>query len=223
MKKICIIGNSHIGCIKKGIDFHKDIHPSDLTIDMFGSRGDTLKCLQFSEGKLFPDIKEVRDMMSITSGGKKEIDLAIYNAFVLIGLRFHIPRIDNRLSEKVHKSCLIDLFNNSLAKEVCDLIRLGSSSPIWILPSPLNIYEDGLDTTHIAPANKHIKKLTSIYKNEDISFSLQPEETIEKGCFTARSFDVGLKKGYFGEPHLGIDYGEKYSKHAIFGKVYNAL
>ena len=89
--RVCIIGTSHLACLKLGWDKIKDQFPDDEVV-FFGAPGGLLRHLRANNGKLISIDRKLTRSLAFTSGGASEIDPTAYDAIVLFGLHLKLPR-----------------------------------------------------------------------------------------------------------------------------------
>ncbi|KMK65153.1 hypothetical protein [Puniceibacterium sp. IMCC21224] len=87
MKRICFVGNSHVGAIKGGMDALEATGALDgFDITIFGSHGESLKSCYVRDGVITSDKDFVRERFAWTSGGQSEVRIADFDAvFVIAG------------------------------------------------------------------------------------------------------------------------------------------
>jgi hypothetical protein len=82
--RLAILGNSHLGSLKRAWDKISSEFPS-LEIVFFGARGNTLENMRSQGRKLVPTTPEAVAALKFTSGGRSEIDLDGYDAVLIYG------------------------------------------------------------------------------------------------------------------------------------------
>lgn len=129
--KICILGNSHVGSLKRGWDIiHADHQEHQITF--FASRADGMANLRLENQALVPCTPQLLNDILYTSGGMKEVSLLAYDVYFLYGLGFTLPTMDSRLSSEVMMHQCLDNFGCSLIFKIAEQIRSISASPIFI-------------------------------------------------------------------------------------------
>lgn len=136
--KIAVIGNSHIGSLKRGADM---IAPQDIPHDLryFGARSNGLKDLRTEGTSLVPTSDEVTNAIAFTSGGETRIDTDAYDAFLLYGMEarpFFAP-IDRFYSSAVLARALKDVFEGSLSHLMLGKLRAITDKPIYVGHNPM--------------------------------------------------------------------------------------
>lgn len=150
MKKVCIIGNSHLGAFKLALDGEQIEGVSDrYEFDTFGSIRASLLQTEIKTGKLVPTRDDVAKNFEKTSGGQSEIKLADYDAFV-IAVRnspfwirpflsdTDIVPVSERMIQAIHADFLKDWsidFTRTLA-------RAAPKARVFFVGRPLNSDKD---------------------------------------------------------------------------------
>jgi len=113
MRRVCFIGNSHVGAIKKAADDLKGNGILDgVDVSIFGSHRGSTKTLKISDGYLFSDDVFVQKNFHWTSGGSTKVKVSEYDdIFFVVGKSFFdirpfkagndIPFISNDLAMKI--------------------------------------------------------------------------------------------------------------------------
>jgi hypothetical protein len=154
VKKICVLGNSHIAAIALG---WKDIaapkHPG-VEMTFLGTPRDLVLGLQVSDGMLKPDSDQLAARLKKVSGGPSIVDPSQYDTFVVCGLRFgmnqaltlarthwaesHKPDADRT---PISDSCFMDAVEGSLrdtpAFEMIRRLKQITDKPVAVFPTPL--------------------------------------------------------------------------------------
>ncbi len=225
MARLCVIGNSHIGAIRRGWDTVSRNYPN-ATIDFFGSTGISMNTLVAVDGLISSPDEEVREMLERTSGGKKSIVPDSYHAFVVVGLglsaesfsyvykRFRplaFARADMRLiSRACYAATISGRLQTSLALQTARLVRSVSSAPIFCIPAPqpssLVLDEPIVDAEWLSePAlmdvlhEAIVAAAAPIEAAEGFRFLWQPSETMERGPYSRREFGMNAVN-LFGRP-----------------------
>lgn len=87
MKRVCFIGNSHVGAIKKATDDLKvNGKLAGVDVSIFGSHSDSLKSVEVKDGYLISDSEQVKKNFHWTSGGSTKVKISDYNEiFFVVG------------------------------------------------------------------------------------------------------------------------------------------
>ncbi len=225
MIRLCVIGNSHIGAIRRGWDtVERDYQNS--SIDFFGSTGDSIKTLANIDGVLSSPDETVRAMLHRTSGGRESIVPASYDAFVVVGLGlstdavanvyrrfrpFTFAKADMRLISRACVAAAVSgLMQASLALQTARLVRSVSMAPIFCIPAPQpsSLIQDEpvadaewLSERALIDGLYELIMATAarIEAAEGFRFLWQPAETMEMGYYSRREFGLN-SVNLFGKP-----------------------
>lgn len=96
MKRVCVLGNSHLAAVKLGWDQRAAARP-DLHCDFFGAPKNGLAEVVFEDGFIIPQTEEVRGAFAMTSSGQEKVRLDAYDSFVTVGLGFSMATLIRRV------------------------------------------------------------------------------------------------------------------------------
>jgi hypothetical protein len=161
MIQTCVIGNSHIAALKVGWESIKTDFPEE-TLTFFGAPGLKMNGLRPFEGSLVTDWPEVKASLKRTSQGKSQIDSALYDRFIVCGMRYSIDKAlqlyDNYRTEPESKDdrepislhCFMraieDNLRASVAIRTVEKLRAITHSPIALIPAPLRSEDSKSET-----------------------------------------------------------------------------
>ena len=148
MRRICVIGNSHIAAFKLGLG-----RRDGVSVTFFGSHAGTLGETDAKSGRLVPTTDQVRKSFIHTSGGQEEIKFADFDEVVLVGVGcglhsfvkvFHLHRpveLHRKGTYLISGDALRSVFNTATklhqAKAILRKIKSATSLPITVVPSPM--------------------------------------------------------------------------------------
>lgn len=152
MKKLCMIGNSHLGAIKLGWeDVQAEFPGAEATF--FAAPGKHMNRFLVRDGMLVAQGAQTR-VLSTSSGGSK-IDLAAYDGFALFGggvnfihainlycnYRSDEHRLDGAMVHRVSQECFDAALLGLLGREnairlAADIARV-SDCPVVVSPQPM--------------------------------------------------------------------------------------
>ncbi len=219
MKRLCLIGNSHLAAMKLGWDRLRESYPG-MSLTFFGSRGgEACKNLRLVKGALVPSQRDAENFRW-TSGGLGEIELGDYDQFAVVSLGFRPQNVyqvargcsfaDARLDQSkllVSRECFADAITDALlrstAAAVTTTIRAAADKPVLLLPQAASSIET-TKTEHFraaygaAPAQcwAVLSRLwtecaTSMASRLGAAIMFQPPETVRNYFFTAHEFCRG--------------------------------
>lgn len=146
--RICFIGNSHLGHAGRAVRslLRERPHEADLFIERsYGTAPLTLRR---------DDEVHHLDRIPVDPKGGVEVDVADYDAFVVVGLMFSLvrqveacvefqrdtyrgPRPGQIVSEPMYQHFLDGLYDATKAVLVLDLLQRLTDRPVWLVPQPL--------------------------------------------------------------------------------------
>ena len=86
-RRLCVIGNSHVACLKLTAEAPDRLPPTDC----FAASANSTASLRLVENRfLATDDARVNRQFAAVSGGRERIDLAAYDAFALVGIRVQL-------------------------------------------------------------------------------------------------------------------------------------
>ena len=222
--KICVMGNSHVGCLKRGWDAIKEDYP-EHEITFFAQRSDGLDGLIAHDGKLIPNNEKLAKALEFTSGGKKEIDPTEHDVFVIYGAGAKTSFItDNHFySRAVVERSLNDLVANTLSFNLLKRLRTLTNKPVFIGHLPLvpamKVSADAAPSDYVARVEL-INEVT--YRPLRAELVRQPLSTIVNGNNTHPDFSKGSKALAVGDSGDNVYHPESDNDHMNdkFGQIW---
>lgn len=222
--KICVIGNSHVGALKRGWDLIAPQHPK-VEITFFAHRGDGMASVKVENGSLVPTTNELNVAISHTSGGLNRITPDDYDIFLIYGLRAK-PNFVNKaqfISSQARFQALEDLTLDKLSFSLLIMLRELTDKKVYIghdpLPAAITIKSEGNSPEYmagIALLNK------AIYKPMSAELVTQPLATIVNQRSTHPAFSQGSKRLAIGDKldNQNHSAGESGHMNDEFGKIW---
>jgi hypothetical protein len=233
MKRVCVIGNSHIAALKLGWDIIKDEYPQiDLTF--FGSPRKNLGDLRVENGALVPGSEKTLKQLQRTSGGESEIVAGKFDNFLIVALNFGVRRLEDlyrHYRSEEHKNakganhyvsnaCFLlaakGHLRNTLAFEIAGKLKQLTDNPIMFVPQPFPsanisgdpLWEDMIQYGDDAPIARTFIEIASELTANDEPVIQQPEETKSGEMFTKSELSKGSKRltRNFNVEHPDDDY-----------------
>lgn len=200
--RICVIGNSHVAAIKSAWDeISRDYSSHEL--NFFAAPGSHLRHLELVGHSLVPKTEGLAKNLAYTSGGETEIDLNIFDIFLIHGLGLDLPLLDVRLSRAVIDQTCQDLIAGSLNWVICSLIRKQSKKYIYISHNPQLALSDS--NPELINDKLHYHQITEIMagnlKIPNVILSLQPTESLQDFWHTFPKFTMGSTRLLSNEQH----------------------
>jgi hypothetical protein len=241
MKRVCIIGDSHIGALQSGWRALGDEFP-DIEVTSFGAPRPLFDELQVSGRRLVPASERLREYFVRTSGGEAEISGA-YDRYLVCGLswamRLLLPSIgkfrsedlvvDGRvpLSNDCYDRVMKGLLRDSLTMRTLKNLRTITDRPIAVIPAPMPsdmipapVYRRFCDSGDAQPiAACFLSAAAAVAKDVDVELIRQPPETLSNPIQTLQIYKRGSVRTFQG--NLDIEHGE--DDHQHMNAAYGAL
>ncbi|MEO9496880.1 MAG: hypothetical protein ABJI43_21415 [Roseobacter sp.] len=223
--KYAVIGNSHLGALKRGWDTLKSNH-RDITITFFGSRAYSLESLR-SEGEFLSSSDPVvRSSFEHTSGGHASIEVEKFDVFVLYGMwcqAFFLTK-DIFYSKQVLQRAALGHCSDTLSFSVLKEARRSTNKPILLGHCPLSSSLLGLRERPIPDYYTGLSYVNEvIYQDFDARLMEQPKETISQGCMTDYHFLKGAQRlpvGMENDDELLKPSDQNFHANAEFGRLW---
>lgn len=220
--KICIIGNSHVGALKRGWDRISAKHPgTELTF--FAHRANGMAALKVEGNSLVPKTDLLKKAIRFTSGGLERITPGDYDVLLLYGLRAS-PNFASRnqfISAQAARQALVDLTHGRLSSKLLGMLRPLTDRIIYIGHDPLPAASRVRSERPPADYVEGIETLNEgIYRKLGAEMIAQPVSTIVNGRQTHSDFARGSKRLAIGDGrddrahpegedgHMNDDFGE---------------
>lgn len=215
MNKICILGNSHVACIKKAWD---NSSSEGFDIDFFAHQAQGMQALRIEGDHLVPTNDRLKLALKRSSSGKSIIKPDEYSALVLVGLGLELLHLNtlNKYSKAVIKASYSDYVKQTLLYRLAKQIRSISEQRLYVLHSPLK-------SKNAAPAGcevyiRSINLMAEVFAEiGNVQILAQPLETIVEDRFTAPQYAKSALKLDIGEidehhiedgAHMNADFGK---------------
>lgn len=237
---ICLLGNSHIACVKNAWDSMSSTYNLD-TITFFGSHADTLLNTISYKNKLLPTNNQVQNSFNMTSNGKTEIDFSLYDICVVHGI---LPPLRGwyNLSEDFKKNTFYSQafysacikHYNPIVKHLIKEITSSTTIPVIFTPKP----HTALQENKLVISNDDFQYLCNFmasgFKAIGLHYIPQPRETLIDFFYTKIEYNKdGLGLGRIPTKemkltpannyrHMNTAYGEAYLKQLFrYLKTFN--
>lgn len=231
--KVCIVGNSHIACVKKAWDSSEASLSEKFTLTFFGSHADTLLNTTSDEYGIYPSTEQVCNSFKLTSGGHDHISFDKYDALVLHGFS---PSFRNYLSlsnylekhsvtSRFRDECF---FNISLTMGKMIESALKSKLPVYITPRPCVSYnkqEEIVEKDKISEEvyGKVMSFVKDGFKSKSLIYIPQPVETLMYYNFTNKKYNeagIGLGAVPKNDNSHVLSSSNLTHMNELYGKVY---
>lgn len=153
MIRIALLGSSHLYCWKRPWDSLGKAYP-DVELVFFAAPGAQMECCEPQGDRLVFKNEDVARWLEITSGGRRELVAADYDALCVVGLGCDVrtvTRLYSRCRADAHKgeegrfqlvsdACfqdtVCDRLNASSAMALVGKLRQITDKVIWLAPTP---------------------------------------------------------------------------------------
>ncbi|WP_438992269.1 hypothetical protein [Lentibacter sp.] len=161
MKRVCLLGNSHIGAFLSATrDCEAQFPASDYAFDCFGSIRASIQHVTFEGTQMTPTRGDVEKSFETTSGGKRVVELEAYDT-VIIALRNTPFWIRPYLAEKrfvpLSRAVVQEIYDGFLDDWSVNFARNVASAvpdtPVVFLGRPLNSEQDHLARSVLGQLN----------------------------------------------------------------------
>lgn len=222
--KVCIIGNSHVGALKRAWDRISKDHPG-LELVFFAHRGTGMSALKSRDGQLLTDDEALASAMRFTSGGLDRIIPQDYDVFLIYGLRAS-PNFRNGnqyISSQAENQAAEDLTRNRLSFRILTMLRGLTDKRIFLGHDPLKaatVTRPKASPRHYQAGIEFLNE--RIYGPLGAEMLVQPVSTIVNGRNTHASFSLGSLRLAIGESSEGVSHpnGEELHMNDGFGEVW---
>lgn len=193
---VCIIGNSHIGSLKRGWNFLDTRDRTTFSVTFFGHRANRLDNLQPSGNSLVPTNEDLRNSLVFTSGGKDTITPSEYDIILLYGMSADpwILPSNSFYSSSALKRAADDITREKLSINTLLKIRSIYSGEIYVGHDPLPAMIKSNNDTTDSYTNGIVALNRIIYSELNSEIMGQPLETIVNGLNTEIIHSSGSRR-----------------------------
>ena len=223
--KICVIGNSHVAAIKLAYEALLAETPHEMTF--FAGLGRRIERFEVANGVLVPpaDDHKIQYAINITSGGLTEVDPALYDSFLIVGMSGGVNRlvssVTRHLSEGATTCAITDYWHNSRLPCLLKNLRSLTKKPIMVGLAPLLAEAQVNDTTPEAYTRLVTLSNALYFSRFNATLIGQPLDTIVNGDATEIGFSRMSEKLLKGGNELGGLHPEGENSH--MNKEYGLL
>jgi len=202
--KIAVIGNSHIGALKRGWDGGVSKEYLGVSLTFFGARNSAISALSVNAGRLIPETSELAQSFAVTSGGQREVNAAEYDVFLAYGmcreLRGQVENHAGSFSSAALTQASLDYWASYNLLKTLDKIKQATERPLFAGHAPLAAAQKAEDLTQ---DDYH----TFLAAAQRLVFDLipakligQPGATLLDGGATRAEFSKGSERLAVGKP-----------------------
>lgn len=210
--RIAVLGNSHVGSIKRAWDRIGPERPS-VELVFFAQRADGMKDLRLDGRRLVADDPALKAALAFTSRGRDAIDLDDFDALLLYSLGVEPFFLDESrgYSRQVIQRAMEDIAFGRIGFRLLEQISDVWDRPIHVAHTPLVAAHPAtpkISPEQYAAGARRIDE--TIYRPRGARFTPQPLETIVNGRETDIRFSKGSKRLAIGDraddkPHPDFD------------------
>lgn len=228
MKRVCVVGSSHIAALKSGIDAL--LSPPPFAADFFGVPGAAIRLTRIEDGWLVPTKPRVARSFRLVSGVGERIELGAYDAFVVCGyagvnVTAEVRAGCRTLAMEADEATLVseDLYLRAanerlLAQQgvqLARMLRAAREVPVMIAQKPFlaefsrtqspRRAEVARSADHAEMVRLHALACAGLERLH-LRFLPQPPDTIARPFYTLNAFSAGSCKLVDGSEHDGSDF-----------------
>lgn len=220
--RICVLGNSHVASLKLGLEKMPAVR-KNVSMDFFASRASALGALRLENNRLVPTNDNLARSIAHTSGGKSEVALADYDAFLVYGLGFRLPVIQAQLSSAVSRQVCRDTLVQALNFRMCSMVRQATDKPVYVGHDPQEA--PGPKTPEVSrclPYEAVHDLMRGELSREGVHLVAQPRQTFADRWFTKPEFSAGSTRLDIGDAKSNELHSEVDNKHmnGDFGRIW---
>jgi hypothetical protein len=214
--RICIIGNSHIACLKMGWD-NLSSEYSDIAVDFYGARAQSLNRVHLEGRCVIPDDDGIARAF-VLSSGQAYLDADLYDFIFVVGAGLSLHRVvdfygnfrsdDHRrdgrylLSSAAFAAAAFGLLDKTSTIHILKLLKAISAENVLVYPNPLPgeglLGMPGRANWHQMIENDDTESILSIFEayienliEQGIAIRRQPSDTLQSPIFTQSQFSAG--------------------------------
>ena len=190
MIRLCVLGNSHVGALKRAAD-EVCLQNPDLRLGFFAARSNQTRDMTIRDGRYCPTSPALADQLALTSGGQRDIDPAQWDAFLIYGFGGRRRQGDTpcRFSKALRQTVALERIRNSLLPAHARALRSLSDAPIFAALAPLAAQTGDKPALRLLPP-----RVESALVQAEICTALgvtlvpQPEASLDGKTATRRDF-----------------------------------
>ena len=220
--RICVLGNSHVASLKLGLEKLPGARQR-FTMEFFASRAGALEGLHLKDRRLVPRSENLARAIAHTSGGKRDVVLDDYDAFLVYGLGFRLPVVETQVSAAVRRQVCRDTAVGTLSFHMCSLLRQATDKPVYVGHDPQEAEgRKRPDVSRSLPYDGVYDLTKSALRDEDLRLVRQPRGTFANSWFTKPEFAAGSTRLDIGDAKSNELHKDVDNKHmnGDFGRIW---
>ena len=191
--KICLIGNSHSGCIRTGWDAIKDYYPT-VDIKSYPHSGEYYDLFRVHAPEKYLSIDDafVQNQFEMLSGNEGNIAFYSFDLCLVVGGIYSREFLQNGYSNQVYEAMISDYISDSHVRILLEKIRQISDIPITILSTPYGGRRDKVAAVSLEKLVADNRKMDAILAEKyDARLLVQPIETLITPTLSKLEYVVG--------------------------------
>lgn len=224
MKRLAILGNSHVGALKQGWTKVAAMYP-DCTITFFAAPGITMSDIEAEPGRLVPGTVRLARMLDFVTGGLTHLDIADYDAFIVHGCGFRLARPPaDHLSQAVRTAIVEDVFTSSRAHALASKLERAGASRVAISPVPMYVASGPDDPLLSVDYGAAAALYARMLEGQGRRLIPAPPALLDRGMSTPEEFSRGSRRlgrddahPAQDRSHMNADWGEIWLRSYLDG------
>lgn len=224
--KLAIVGNSHIGALKRGWDEQVCRAFPEVSLTFFGARNSMMSGLLVEGDRLLPGTPELAAAIAFTSNGCASIRPVDFDLILAIGMCAgadqQVQNFAGPYSQAARLFAMVDFWGKSNLLKLLDKIREISDVPIYAGAAPLPAARDEAPLPMAVYRDFAEAVEAQVFSLLDVAFVPQPEATLAHGGATIARFAKGSARLEVGLENDGQAHrtGEANHMNAEFGVIW---
>ena len=224
MIRLCIIGNSHAGALKRAAPAFCAARP-EARLTFFAAPSRDTRQLAVRDGQYRPTTETLARQIRLTSGGAEAIDPLEHDAFLIYGFGGRGDKGDHprRLSSAFCRAVVLERVRRSLLPQHMQALRALSDAPIFAALTPLPAIDDSARPVRLMP---HAAEVALVHEALcaplNVELCAQPEQTLVAGHATHADYakdSEPLENALKHRPEQH-DADERRHMNAAYGKLW---
>lgn len=201
-RRLCILGNSHVGALKRAWDARGTANPeADVAPTFFASRHRGLSQARVEGRHLVPGTEDLARDLAFTSGGDGTVALDDFDAFLVYGLFVPAYRdAGQSYSAACRMAALHDHFDHRIGVILAQSLRAAVDVPVLIAHDPLPADPGGVQGRPAARRDHYRDTIAMVnerfFAPAGLTMLAQPAETRvpERPFFTRAAYARGSRR-----------------------------
>ncbi len=236
-KRICVVGDSHLGALKRAVDAGA-VANEGYEVEFYGAPGPYFRGLRLVKGQIRPDKFALDVVRMVTQNGRTVLDPGDFDAILFYGARLasahfmreflhrkHAP--EDYASHAVRAAVLSHLIQSARFARIAFAFAADEKTQVFYASAPFPTQGVNVpllaETPMAAQATVQDRdalwqEIEAIFAKENVVFLRQPEETVVDGALTQSAYGVEEAQAKDDAWHKNSAYGETVLQQ--FAKAY---